>query len=303
MNYLNEANEYIKRVEIGKSIREANANRELVECYWNVGRLIVEAQGGKDKAKYGNELLKKWAEKLTKEYGKGYDYTNLSRFRQLYLYFPIVGPVAHQLTWTNICKILPIKDENKRNYYINLCITNNLSKRELEREIKNNLYERLEHKPDKIDVIVSTKVPKIINNFKNPILLELKNKQIKSESDLEKLIYSQLSYVFLQLGNGFTWVGNQYKVSAGNNNYFIDMLLYNYKYNCFVVVEIKCRKLKKEDKGQVEFYMKLVDEYVKEPSNNPTIGIIITKEQDKFVANFVRSEKLIPLTYEIVNNI
>ena len=303
MNYLNEANEYIKRVEIGKFIREANANRELVECYWNVGRLIVEAQGGNDKAKYGNELLKKWAEKLTKEYGKGYDYTNLSRFRQLYLYFPIVGPVAQQLTWTNICKILPIKDENKRNYYINLCITNNLSKRELEREIKNNSYERLEHKPDKIDIIVPSKVQSITDNFMNPILLKLKDKEVKNELDLEKLIYSQLSYVFLQLGNGFTWVGNQYKVSDGNKNYFIDMLLYNYKYNCFVVVEIKCRKLKKEDKGQVEFYMKLVDEYVKEPSNNPTIGIIITKEQDKFVANFVRSEKLIPLTYEIVNNI
>ena len=303
MNYFDVAINYVKKAEIGKSIREANANRELVECYWNVGRLIVEAQGGKDKAKYGNELLKKWAEKLIKEYGKGYDYTNLSRFRQLYLYFPIVGPVAQQLTWTNICKILPIKDENKRNYYINLCVENNLSQRELLKEIKNNSYERLEHKPDKIDVIVSTKVPKIINNFKNPILLELKNKQIKSESDLEKLIYSQLSYVFLQLGSGFTWVGNQYKVSDGNKNYFIDMLLYNIKYNCYVVVEIKCRKLKKEDKGQVEFYMKLVDKYVKEPSNNPTIGIIITKEQDKFVANFVRSEKLIPLTYEIVNNI
>ncbi len=96
---------------------------------------------------------------------------------------------------------------------------------------------------------------------------------------------------------------NYYINLCMDNNYFIDMLLYNYKYNCFVVVEIKCRKLKKEDKGQVEFYMKLVDEYVKEPSNNPTIGIIITKEQDKFVANFVRSEKLIPLTYEIVNNI
>ena len=104
----------------------------------------------------------------------------------------------------------------------------------------------------------------------------------------------------MQLGNGFTWVGNQYKVSDGNNNYFIDMLLYNYKYNCFVVVEIKCRKLKKEDKGQVEFCMKLVDEYVKEIGNNPTIGIIITKEQDKFVVNFVRSEKLIPLTYELL---
>ena len=300
MNYFDVAANYVKNAEIGKSIREANANRELVECYWNVGRLIVEAQGGKDKAKYGNELLKKWAENLTKEYGKGYDYSNLRRFRQFFLEFQNCGALRHNLSWTIIRTILPIKDENKRNYYINLCVENNLSQRELLKEIKNNSYERLEHKPDKIDVIVSTKVPKIINNFKNPILLELKNKQIKLESDLEKLIYSQLSYVFLQLGNGFAWIGNQYKVSDGNKNYFIDMLLYNIKYNCYVVVEIKCRKLKKEDKGQVEFYMKLVDEYVKEPSNNPTIGIIITKEQDKFVANFVRSEKLIPLTYELL---
>ena len=300
MNYYDEVNSYVKKVEIGKAIRETNANMELVECYWNVGRLIVEAQGGKEKAKYGNELIKTWAEKLTEEYGKGYNYTNLSRFRQFYLAFPIVAPLGQQLSWTIIRTILPIKDENKRNYYINLCIANDLSKRELEKEIKSNSYERLEYKPDKIDVVVSTKVPAIVNNFKNPILLELKDKEIKSESDLEKLIYSQLSYVFLQLGKGFTWVGNQYKVSDGNKNYFIDMLLYNVKYNCYVVVEIKCRKLKKEDKGQVEFYMNLVDNYVKEPSNNPTIGIIITKDQDKFVANFVRSEKVVPLTYELV---
>ena len=300
MNYYDEVNSYVKKVEIGKAIRETNANMELVECYWNVGRLIVEAQGGKEKANYGNELIKTWAEKLTEEYGKGYNYTNLSRFRQFYLAFPIVAPLGQQLSWTIIRTILPIKDENKRNYYINLCIANNLSKRELEKEIKSNSYERLEYKPDKIDVVVSTKVPAIVNNFKNPILLELKDKEIKSESDLEKLIYSQLSYVFLQLGKGFTWVGNQYKVSDGNKNYFIDMLLYNVKYNCYVVVEIKCRKLKKEDKGQVEFYMNLVDNFVKEPSNNPTIGIIITKDQDKFVANFVRSEKVVPLTYEFV---
>ena len=300
MNYYDEVNSYVKKVEIGKAIRETNANMELVECYWNVGRLIVEAQGGKEKAKYGNELIKTWAEKLTEEYGKGYNYTNLSRFRQFYLAFPIVAPLGQQLSWTIIRTILPIKDENKRNYYINLCIANNLSKRELEKEIKSNSYERLEYKPDKIDVVVSTKVPAIVNNFKNPILLELEDKEIKSESDLEKLIYSQLSYVFLQLGKGFTWVGNQYKVSDGNKNYFIDMLLYNVKYNCYVVVEIKCRKLKKEDKGQVEFYMNLVDNFVKEPSNNPTIGIIITKDQDKFVANFVRSEKVVPLTYEFV---
>ena len=300
MNYYDEVNSYVKKVEIGKAIRETNANRELVECYWNVGRLIVEAQGGKEKAKYGNELLKKWSAKLTKEYGKGYTYANLARFRQFYLCFPIFAPLGRILTWTIIRTILPIKDENKRNYYINLCLENNLSKRELEKEIKSNSYERLEHKPDKIDIVVPAKVPAITSNFKNPILLKLKDKEIKSESDLEKLIYSQLSYVFLQLGSGFAWIGNQYKVSDGSKKFFIDMLLYNVKYNCYVVVEIKCRKLKKEDKGQVEFYMNLVDNYVKEASNNPTIGIIITKDQGKFVANFVRSEKVVLLTYELI---
>ena len=301
MNYYDEVNSYVKKVEIGKAIRETNANRELVECYWNVGRLIVEAQGGKEKAKYGNELIRNWSKKLSNVYGKGYSYENLFKFRKFYLTFPIVDTLCPQLTWSIIRTLLPIVDINKRNYYINLCIENKLSVRELKREIKSNSYERLEHKPEKIDIVVPIKVPAITNNFKNPILLKLKDKEIKSESDLEKLIYSQLSYVFLQLGKGFTWIGNQYKVSDGNKNYFIDMLLYNVKYNCFVVVEIKCRKLKKEDKGQVEFYMNLVDNYVKEPSNNPTIGIIITKDQDKFVANFVRSEKLVPLTYELVN--
>ena len=301
MDNYKEIETLIKKVEIGKAIRERQANNEIAEAYWNIGKLIVEAQGGKEKSKYGDKLLKEWSEKLTQEYGKGYDYTNLSRFRQLYLYFPIIGPVGQQLNWTIIRTILPIKDENKRNYYINLCIKNNLSKRELIKEIKSNSYERLEHKPDKVDIITSTSVPAITENFKNPILLNLNGNKVENEKDLEKLIYSQLSYVFMQLGNYFTWVGNQYKISDGNKNYYLDMLLYNINYNCYVVVEIKCRSLKKEDKGQTEFYMALVDRYKKRANNNPTIGIIITKEQDKFVANFVKNEKLVPLTYELVN--
>lgn len=300
MNYYDEINNYVKKAEIGKSIRESNANRELVECYWNVGRLIVEAQGGKEKAKYGDKLLKEWADTLTKEYGKGYNVTNLKRFRQFYLTFPFVDTVCHQLNWSVIRTLLPLIDINKRNYYINMCIESKLSVRELKHEIRNNSYERLENKPNKIDIIAPTSVPSITSNLKNPILLNLNGKEIKSESDLEKLIYSQLNYVFLQLGKGFTWVGNQYKINDGNKNYFVDMLLYNIKYNCYVVVEIKCRNLKKEDKGQVEFYMNLVDKYVKEPINNPTIGIIITKEQDKLVASFIKSDKLVPLTYELV---
>lgn len=301
MNNYEEVETLVKKVEIGKAIKERQANNEITEAYWNIGKLIIDAQGGKEKSKYGDKLLKEWSEKLSKEYGKGYDYTNLSRFRQLYLYFPIIGPVGQQLNWTIIRTILPIKDKNKRNYYINLCIKNNLSKRELIKEIKSNSFERLEHKPDKVDIITSAIVPAITENFKNPILLNLNGNKVENEKDLEKLIYSQLSYVFMQLGNDFTWVGNQYKISDGNKNYYIDMLLYNINHNCYVVVEIKCRSLKKEDKGQTEFYMTLVDKYKKRANNNPTIGIIITREQDKFVANFVKSEKLVPLTYELVN--
>ena len=301
MNNYEEVETLVKKVEIGKAIKERQANNEITEAYWNIGKLIIDAQGGKEKSKYGDKLLKEWSEKLSKEYGKGYDYTNLSRFRQLYLYFPIIGPVGQQLNWTIIRTILPIKDENKRNYYINLCIKNNLSKRELIKEIKSNSFERLEHKPDKVDIITSAIVPAITENFKNPILLNLNGTKVENEKDLEKLIYSQLSYVFMQLGNDFTWVGNQYKISDGNKNYYLDMLLYNINYNCYVVVEIKCRSLKKEDKGQTEFYMTLVDKYKKRANNNPTIGIIITKEQDKFFANFVKSEKLMTLTYELVN--
>ena len=301
MDNYKEIETLIKKVEIGKAIRERQANNEITEAYWNIGKLIVEAQGGKEKSKYGNALLKEWSEKFSKKYGKGYDYSNLARFRKFYLSFPILGPLGPILNWTIIRTLIPIKDENKRNYYINLCVKNNLSKRELIKEIKSNSYERLEHKPDKVDIITSISVPAITENFKNPILLNLNGDKVENEKDLEKLIYSQLSYVFMQLGNDFTWVGNQYKISDGNKNYYIDMLLYNVNYNCYVVVEIKCRSLKKEDKGQTEFYMALVDKYKKRANNNPTIGIIITREQDKFVANFVKSEKLVPLTYELVN--
>lgn len=142
MNYYNEIENYIKKNEVSKKARIFEENRSTLENYWNIGRLLVEAQGGEKHAKYGNGLIKEWSIKYTEKYGRGYDATNLSRFRQFYLYFPILGPLG-QISWTNIRILLPIKDENKRNYYINLCLKRNLSKRELIKEIKDNSYERL----------------------------------------------------------------------------------------------------------------------------------------------------------------
>ena len=295
--YYEEIEHLIKRNEISKRVRKLEENYSLVETYWHIGKIIVEAQGGSTRAKYGNELIKKWSIKLTELYGKGYDASNLKRFRQFYLVFRKDGAVRHQLSWTHIRKLLPIKDENKRNYFINLCIKNNLSERELTREIKSNAYERLVDKPDKIDIIVPVK-QSITTDMKNPIIIPVKS-EVASEHDLELNILANLDFFFKQLGNGFLYAGHQYKISDGKNSYYVDILLFNYKMNAFVVVELKLRSLRKEDKAQMEFYMKLIDEQVKEAYHNKTIGIIISKESDEFIVNFVRQDDIIPLSYEI----
>ena len=295
--YYQEIEHLIKKNEINKRVRRLEENSDLVTTYWNIGRLIVEAQGGASRAKYGNELIKKWSIKLAEIYGKGYDYTNLSRFRKFYLSFPILGPVGQVLSWSHYRYLLPIKDENKRNYYINLCIKNNLSKRELIKEIKSNSYERLIDKPDKIDIIAPVK-NSITANMKDPIIIEVA-KEITSEHDLELSILANLEFFFKQLGEGFTYAAHQYKLNDKSKNYYIDILLFNVNLNSYVVIELKLRSLKKEDKAQMEYYMMLVDENLKLPHHNKTVGIIITKESDKLIANFIKSEEIIPLTYQL----
>lgn len=300
MKYYSEIEHYIKKSEINKKARRLEENQDTLETYWNIGRLLVEAQGGEKRAKYGNGLIKEWSIKFTEKYGKGYNYTNLSRFRQFYIYFPNIAALRQYLGWTHIREILGIREENKRNYYVNLCLKRNLSSRELRNEIKNNSYERLLNKPDKIEIINPMKKPFILENMKNPILLELNNNEtISSEKDLELLIIAKLKIFFNQLGEGFTFVDNQYKISVNNQNYYIDILLFNYIFNRFVVVELKYRELRKEDKAQIKFYMDYIDKKVRKEFHNKTIGIIVSKEQNKLIANFVREEEIIPITYEI----
>ena len=295
--YYEEIEHLIKRNEINRKVRRLEENQTLVTTYWEIGKILVEAQGGSLRAKYGNELIKKWSKKLTDVYGKGYDATNLRKFRQFYLLFPKYAPVELNLTWTNYKELLPIKDENERNYYINLCTENNLSRRQLIKEIKSNSYERLIDKPDKIDIIVPKKYS-ITTNMKNPIIIEV-SQEIKTEKDLELSILANLDFFFKQLGKGFTYVAHQYKIVENNSNYYIDILLFNIKLNCYVVVELKLRSLRKEDRSQIEFYMNLVDKHLKEVHHNKTIGIIITKESNEFIVNFVKSEEIIPLSYEL----
>lgn len=279
--YYEEIEHLIKHNEISKRVRKLEENRSLVETYWQIGKIIVEAQGGSKRAKYGNKFIKKWSNKFTELYGKGYDATNLRKFRQFYLCYPKCAPLGLGLTWSHYRELLPIKDENKR---------------ELIKELKSNSYERLIDKPNKMNITIPTK-SSITTDVKNPIIIPIQNEVI-SEHDLELNILANLDFFFKQLGNGFAYIAHQYKLIKDNHNYFIDLLLFNYKFNSFIVVELKLRSLKKEDKAQMEFYMKLVDEQVKEVHHNKTMGIIITKESNEFIVNFVHQEDIIPLNYK-----
>lgn len=165
---------------------------------------------------------------------------------------------------------------------------------------KNNAYERLLDKPEKIEIIMSKPKYSLKSGMHNPVLLELNDgERIESEHDLESYLLAKLKNFFSQLGEGFALIGNQYKIVYEGEKYFVDILLFNIEMNCYVVVELKVRELKKEDKGQIEFYMKIIDCTLRRATHNKTIGILITKEQNMYIANFVESESVIPLTYEV----
>ena len=226
MDYLKNIKKLIEKdIVLVKKNRLKEENSRL-NTYFNIGKLIIEAQGGEKRAKYGNGLIKQWSSELTKLYGKGYDYTNLSRMRQFYLVFEKIGPLAQlssNLSWTNLSIILPIKEENKRNYYINLCIRQNLTKRVLREKIKNKEYERLEYK-NNIELINDDNKLTIKDMIKNPIIIKVDKCIDKlSEKALKQYILEKIEEFLLELGIGFTYVGSEYNLGG----YKCDLLFFN----------------------------------------------------------------------------
>ena len=279
MKYLENIKELIEQDIVLTKKHRIIENNSRLRTYFEKGRLIIEAQGGIKRAKYGNGLIKEWSKELTELYGKGYDYTNLSRMRQLYLVFQKVGAVPQQLTWTNLSIILPIKNGSKINYYINLCIKQNLSSRQLKEKIKNKEYERLEYKED-LELINKEKEITIKDMIKNPILINTSKKFDKlSEKSLKGFILEKIEEFLLELGYGFTYVGSEYKLGK----FKCDLLFFNYELNSFIVIELKIRTLKLSDKGQIKLYMNYIDLNIKKNYMNKTIGIILCKENDEIV--------------------
>ncbi len=301
MNYYKEVESLIKQNEINKGVRTLQDNSETLYTYWNIGRLIIEAQGGEKRAKYGDGLIKEWGYKLSLKYGKKYNKSNLSRARTFYLYFPNVATVSQHLNWSQYCDILPIKNPNERNYYINQVILNNLSVRDLRREIKNKSFDRLSY-ADKENIKLigeenNTSLT-IEDMIKDPIILKTDTNNI-NEKVIHKYIISLLENKFLELGTGFALVGHEYKIKIGNSYNYIDLLFFNIKLNSYVVVEVKTRELKPQDIGQLEFYVGYVEKNIKENYHNKTIGILIVKKKNKFVIEYTTSNDIYVTTYSL----
>ena len=299
-DYKKELIKLVEKAEVNKGYHDYFKNKDLVNNYFEIGKLLIEAQGGEEHDTYGNKLIKTWSVELTEKFGKGYDASNLRRFRQFYSEFKMCGPLGHILTWTNIRLLLPIKNENKRNYYINMCIKKNLSKRELQKEIKNNAFERLSLADKENIKLISDKneVLTIKDTLKDPVLITI-NEDLDniSEEKLAKIIRKELEIFLLELGHGYAYIGKEVRMGES----YCDLLFFNYEFNCFVVIELKTRKIKKEDIGQLEYYVNYVDENMKKESFNPTIGVLVAKEGNYLVMKYCTNKNIYKTTYKIIN--
>lgn len=303
MNYYNEIKNEIIDIETYKKVKDYSKNKKELEGYYKIGKLIIEAQGGEEKASYGNKLIKEYSKKLTRELGKGYSWRNLYNMRLYYLFFSkneILQPVAAILPWTHYSIMLPLKDANKIKYYINECRRNNLGKRDLQKAIKNKEYERLDEETK--EKIIKDGDFEIGNFIKKPILIKInEGKDIVSEKTLKYAIIDNIEEFMGELGEGYSFIKSEYKISDYGIDNYIDLLLFNIKYNCYIVVELKVTELKKEHIGQIQTYMNYIDENVKSINQNDTIGIIVCKSDNKFVMHYCKNKNIFQTTYLPVN--
>ena len=300
MNYYNEIKNKLIDNEVYKRVKDYSKNRNDLSTYYEVGKLLIEAQGGEDRAKYGDGLIKEYSEKLTKDLGKKYSITSLKYMRMFYLFVEKSQPPADQLTWSHYCELLPLKDINEINYYIKITSEQCLSKRKLRERIKNKEYQRLD---DNTKLKLINKEEVNVNDFiKNPIIIKDRlgiDKENISEKILQRLIIEDIEGFMKELGDGFCFIGSEYKIKIGSTYNYIDLLLFNIKFNCYVVIELKVCELKKEHIGQIEVYMNYIDKHIKSINQDKTIGIIISRRDNHYYIEYSSDNRIYTRDYVI----
>ena len=296
MNYYENIKTEILNNEITKKVKDYSKNKSDLTTYYNVGKLLSEA--GKC---YGEGIIKEYSERLSKDLNINYNERTLFRIRQFYLLIvqQKVSTLSTQLTWSHYVELLKLNDNIKINYYISICEQQNLSVRQLRERIKNKEYERLDGKTKY--KLIKQEETKVDDFIKNPIIIKNNlNYEVISEKALQKMILEDIPAFLSELGSGFTFIRNEYPIKIGNNYNYIDLLLYNYEFNCFVVVELKVTDLKKEHIGQIEVYMNYIDKNLKNITQDKTIGIILCKKDNKFIMEYCSDERIKVRRYQLL---
>ena len=275
----------------------STVNIEMLNLYWNIGKIIMEIQQGDERATYGETVLEKLSKKLTNEFGKGFSKRNLERMRKFYIYFPIATTVSSQLSWSHYLEILKIDEKYKRDFYIKETINSRWSVRELQRQIGSLLYERLSLSSDKSKVLELAEKGQELKEskdlVKDPFVLEfldIKENTEYLESDLEKSILEHLKEFLLELGKGFMFVGSQVRLTLEEDHFYPDLVFYNRLLKCFVIIDLKIGKVTHQDIGQMQMYVNYYDREIKNNDENKTVGILLSTLKNKTVVKYTLPE-------------
>ena len=297
MSYYNEIKEKLIENEIYEKVKNYSKERNRVITYFEIGKLLSEA--GKH---YGENIIGEYSKRLVVEVGKKYNKRTLFRMKQFYIIFSDkkVSTLWTQLTWSHV-RLLFRLDVKNINYYIYIITNNHISVRELEQKIKSKEYERLPEKTK--EKLVNREESNIIDFVKNPILIKNKyNYENIGEKVLQQLILEDIPSFLEELGNGFTFIKNEYKIKIGDSYNYIDLLLFNIDFNCYVVIELKVTELKKEHIGQIQVYMNYIDKNLRKINQEKTIGIIICKKENKYIIEYCSDKRILTRTYTLVIN-
>ena len=272
-------------------------NSELLNTYWNIGRIISEyEQTVPERADYGKQTLKELAKVLTAEFGKGFSRANLYNMRQFYMTYEKIQTVSGQLSWSHYCELLSISDSDKRSFYEKEAVNSNWSVRELKRQIDSSLFERLllsrgDANKDQVLALAhrGIEIAEPADIIRDPYVFEflgLPDDKPVMESDLERALVQQIEKFLLELGRGFMFVGTQQRVTVNNTHYYVDMVFYNKILRAYVLIELKTTKLTPEAAGQINMYLNYYAAEVNDSDDNPPIGIILCTEKDSITAEY-----------------
>ena len=273
------------------------ANFAMVEAYWNIGKSIVEQQGGEEKAEYGVRVIAELSKQMTTDFGKGFTVANLKNMRQFYLTFPKSYALRSELSWTHYRLLMRVENKNARQFYIEEAIKSNWSTRQLERQINSFFYERLlssqnkEKVSEEIQKLEPAKVPEDI--IRDPYVLEflgLNPKDDFYESDLEEALITHLQKFLLELGRGFSFVARQKRITFDGRHFRIDLVFYNYILKCFVLIDLKIGDLTHQNLGQMQMYVHYYERELMNEGDNPPIGIVLCADKSESVVKYTLPE-------------